>query len=199
MLLLIGACGSSYKHLAKTNGDIGCVQKFQPVISTALYNTNVNVIGNHLSGILIIKRMADSSLRMVFSNEAGFKFFDFEFAADGSFKVHAIIDKMNKKAVIKTLRKDFELVLLQNLDKSQSRVLSGDSVTYYDFGRGKDHYYYVTDTACKELLWMERGSKRKKILRAISQSMSSGIPDTIGITHNNFNFDIGLRRITYAE
>ena len=39
-----------------------------------------NVVGNHLSGLLLIKKMPDSSTRMVFSNEMGLGFFDFEFA-----------------------------------------------------------------------------------------------------------------------
>ncbi|HQY12763.1 MAG TPA: hypothetical protein PK133_11145, partial [Ferruginibacter sp.] len=77
-----------------------------------LYSTTVDVSGNHLSGLLLVKKMPDSSTRMVFSSEMGLSFFDFEFSADGNFKVYSIIKKMNRKAVIKTLRHDFELVLM---------------------------------------------------------------------------------------
>ena len=94
LLVVASACSSSYKHLQKATGDVGCLEKFKPDFSNALYYTQVNVIGKHLSGLLLIKQMSDSNTRMVFSNEAGFKFFDFEFAADGSFKVFYIIDEM---------------------------------------------------------------------------------------------------------
>src|ERR1700712_4842391 len=110
-IIFLSACASQYKGLRDTQGDINCVQKFKPVFVSALYNTQVNVIGKHLSGLLLIKTMPDNSIRMVFSNEMGFKFFDFGFGADGKFTVFSIIKQMNKKAVIKTLQKDFELVM----------------------------------------------------------------------------------------
>ena len=105
-------CASVYKHLQKTTGHADDLLKFKPAFKSALYSTSVDVTGNHLSGLLLIKKMPDSSTRLVFSNEMGFSFFDFEFSKEGEFKVHSIIKKMNKKAVIKTLRKDFELILM---------------------------------------------------------------------------------------
>ena len=86
-LFILFSCSSAYKGLQKTTGDINTVQKFKPAITVALYKTEVNVIGNYLSGLLLIKKMPDSSTRMLFSNEMGFKFFDFEFSKDGNFKV----------------------------------------------------------------------------------------------------------------
>ena len=103
-------------------GDITGLQKFKPAFTVALYNTQVDVVGNHLSGLLLIKKMPDSSTRMVFSNEMGFKYFDFEFAADGNFKVYSIIKQMNRKAVLKTLRKDFELILMNKLEIGRAHV-----------------------------------------------------------------------------
>lgn len=198
-IICFASCSSSYKHLTRSNGELSCIGQFRPKIETVLYNTNVNVIGNHLSGLLIIKQMPDSSLRMVFSSETGFKFFDFEFSQN-NFKVHYIINKMDKKSVIKTLRKDFELVLMHRLNVTDGYILKSDSNYYYTFPDGKDHYYYVTDPGCSKLLWMERGSKRKKIVKAIAINYQGSIPDSIGITHSNFNFEIGLKRITnYAE
>ena len=175
-----------------------CVQAFKPVFTTALYNTQVNVIGKHLSGLLIIKTMPDSSIRIVFSSEAGFKFFDFGFSGN-DFTVYYIYRDMDKKAVIKTLRKDFELVLMNRLNR-ESYVLKNEDELYYTFEDGKDHYYYVTNSGCSRLTRMERGSKRKKVATAIAQHFNEGVPDTIGITHDNFNFNIGLKRIyNYAE
>lgn len=185
--------------MTKGNGDLQCIDKFKPAITTVLYNTYVNVVGNHLSGLLIIKQMPDSSLRLVFSSETGFKFFDFEFSQN-NFKVHYIINKMNRKSVIKTLRKDFELVLMNNLNFADGYILKSDSNNYYTFPSGKDHYYYITDPACKELLWMERGSKKKKVTEAVAKDYKGSIADSISIKHTGFEFEIGLKRIiNYAE
>lgn len=179
--------------------DNNCVFAFKPVFTKALYNTQVNVVGKHLSGLLIIKTMPDSSTRIVFSSEAGFKFFDFGFSGD-QFKVYYIYKEMNKKPVIKTLRKDFQLILMNNLKAENAYAMKKDSLLYYTFPEGKDHYYYVTNSDCSELIRMERGSSRRMVMTAIAQNIQQGIPDTIGITHTNFNFEIGLKRIhNYAE
>ncbi|MEJ0101949.1 MAG: hypothetical protein WDO19_05035 [Bacteroidota bacterium] len=198
-LLWLFSCSAPYKKLQKSNEDVSCVQSFRPVFTTGLYNTQVNVVGKHLSGLLIIKTMPDSSIRIVFSNEAGFKFFDFGFAGN-NFTVYYIYKDMNKKPVIKTLRKDFQLVLMNNLAVKDAYILKKGSLSYYTFPEGKDHYYYITDSACHNLVRMERGSSKKPVMTAIAQHFNQGMPDTIGITHTNFNFEIGLKRIyNYAE
>ncbi|MFT3701944.1 MAG: hypothetical protein QM802_06230 [Agriterribacter sp.] len=175
-------------------GNNNCIETFKPNFSRALYNTQVNVVGKHLSGLLIIKTMPDSSIRMVFANEAGFKFFDFGFKGD-VFTVYYIFEQMDKKAVIKTLRKDFELILMQHINTASSYSMKKDGEFFHVFPNGSDYYYYITDSACGKLLRMERGSKRKKVVEAIAQNYTNGIPDTIGIKHSNFNFTIELKQL----
>jgi hypothetical protein len=176
-------------------GDINNLHKVKPVFTTAaLYNTQVDVVGNHLSGLLIIKKMPDSSVRMVFSNEVGFKFFDFEFAADGNFKVYSVIKQMNKKAVLKTLRHDFELILMEHLDSATS-IRTANGLLYYVFSQKKGYNYYITDSTGNKLIRMERASKQKTVVEAVMGNYINGIPDTIGIKHKTFNFTIGLKKI----
>ncbi|HEX5026036.1 MAG TPA: hypothetical protein VFV68_12230 [Agriterribacter sp.] len=180
--------------MQKLNGDANCVEFFKPFFPRALYSASVNVVGKHLGGLLIIKAMPDSSIRMVFTNEVGFSFFDFGFKGD-EFTVYHIIDQMDKKAVIKTLRKDFELILMQHIYAGSSYTLKNGSEYYRVFPHDGDYYYYVTDSACTKLIRMERGSRKKKVMEAITGDYTMGIPDTIGIKHNNFDFTIELKRI----
>ena len=177
------------------NGNVSTLQKFKPAFTVALYNTQVDVVSNHLSGILIIKKMPDSSIRMVFSNEIGFKFFDFEFSADGKFKVYSVISQMNKRAVLKTLRKDFELILMEHLDNSTVSIRANNGLLYYVFPQSKGYNYYITDSTGDKLIRMERASKTKIVVEAFMQNYINGIPDTIAISHKTFNFTIGLKRI----
>ena len=192
---MLGGCVSQYKQLQKIDGDASCIEKFQPRITTALYNTQVNVIGNHLSGLLVMKTMPDSSTRIVFTSEMGLSFFDFEFRKDGTFQVHHVIEKMNRKAVIKTLRQDFELVLMRGLSTQNATILRLDNRIFYAFPQEKGSNYYITDPDCKELLGIEKASRRKAIVRVIMKNYMNGIPDTIGIEHTNFQFNIGLKRL----
>jgi hypothetical protein len=194
-IVIMTGCRSPYRNLPVVQGISGCVQGFKPVFRSELFNTQVNVAGKHLSGLLIIKSMPDSSLRMVFSNEAGFKYFDFEFTEAGEFRVFYVIRQMNKKAVLQTLRKDFELVLMRFKKTEASYVLKKDSLYYYAFPQDKEVDYYITDASCSELLRIEKASRRKTKVSVIMQDYKNGVPDTIGITHRNFNFNIGLKHL----
>ena len=194
-LLFVVSCSPSYKQMQSAKADINVLQKFKPAFTVALYNTTVDVVGNHLSGLLLIKKMADSSTRMVFSNEMGFSFFDFEFKPDGEFKVYSIMQKLNKKSVIKTLQHDFELILMNNLDTSKAIVKANEGLTYFIFPQGKGFNYYITNQSGSELVRMERSSNKKTIVEAVMKNYQNGVPDTIGISHKTFEFNIGLKRI----
>ena len=195
LLLIMLSCSPAHQQMQSAAADVNLLQKFKPAFTVALYNTTVDVVGNHLSGLLLIKKMPDSSTRMVFSNEMGFSFFDFEFAADGSFKVYSIIKKLNKKSVIKTLQHDFELILMNNLDNSKASVRIKDGVTYFIFPQSKGFNYYITNQSGDELVRLERASNKKTIVEAVMKNYINGIPDTIGISHKTFEFNIGLKRI----
>ena len=194
-LFFLFSCAATHQKWKPATADINKLQKFKPVFTVALYNTTVDVVGNHLSGLLLIKKMPDSSLRMVFSNEMGFKFFDFEFGVDGNFKVYSVIKQMNKRSVLKTLRKDFELILMDRLDSSSTSVKINNGLLYYIFPQSKGFNYYITDSTGNELVRLERASNSKTVVEAIMQNYISGIPDTIGISHKTFDFTIGLKRI----
>ncbi len=192
---ILQSCSSLYSNLQKTQTDKTCLQKFKPEFKSALYSAKIDVVGKHLSGLVVIKKMPNSSTRIVFSNEMGFTFFDFEFEQDGNFKVHSIIKQMDKKSVIKTLHKDFELVLMQNLENKTSYSLKDSNLLYTAFPQTKGFYYYITNADCSELIKMQRASRKKVVVEAIMQNYINGIPDTIGISHQSFQFDIGLKRI----
>ena len=195
------ACSPVHKQMQTASADINLLQKFKPAFTVALYKTTVDVVGNHLSGLLLIKKMPDSSTRMVFSNEMGLTFFDFEFAADGKFKVYSIIKKMNKRSVIKTLQHDFELVLMNRLDNSNSSVRTENGFLYFIFPQNKGYNYYITNADGTELVRMERASNKKIIVEAVMknfgkvQNFAKVAPDSIGISHKTFEFNIGLKRI----
>lgn len=194
-LLVITGCTTVHSNMQPVQADMKKLQQFRPAFNVALYKTTVDVAGNHLSGLLLIKRMPDSTLRMVFSNEMGFKFFDFEFGNDGRFTVHSVIRQMNRKAVLKTLQHDLELLLMQDLDYSGAFVRMGNGLLYHIFPKRKGYHYYITDSSVNTLVRLERASGRKVITETIMKDYIGGIPDTIGISHKTFGFTIGLKRI----
>lgn len=195
-LLGLISCNTVFKNLSPATGDVQAITKFKPTFTVALYKTQVDVIGNYLSGLLLVKKMPDSSTRMLFSNEMGIKFFDFGFFSNGDFKVYYIIKKMNRKAVIKTLRKDFQLLLMEPLDTNTGYILTDTAAQkYFIFPQSKGYNYYITDSAVNVMKSMERASKKKSVVTVYAGNYVNGLPDTIGITHHTFDFQIRLKRI----
>ena len=191
--LALPGCASAYRHLRPALGDPTCIQHFKPALGTAIYKTSVDIIGKHLDGLLVLKAMPDSSTRVVFTSEAGPTFFDFGFARDGHFTVYHIIDQMNKKAVIKGLRKDFELILLEHT--ARGTCLTDGTQRYYAFPQEKGVNYYITDSACTRLDRVEKASKRSAFVIARLLDYRDGIPDSISIRHTKFEFTIAFKRL----
>ncbi|WPV69803.1 hypothetical protein [Chitinophaga sp. LS1] len=194
LLCILTSCTNVYKDLRQTTGDPACITQFRPQFDNTLYSTQVDVMKHHLSGLLFFKQMPDSSQRVVFANEMGFKFFDFEFTKDGQFIKHYMMDKMDKKAVVKTLRGDFELVLLHP-DLRQATVKKDDKFRYVVVPTAKGNNYYITDTTCTKLERVEKSSSRKPVVKAWLTDYKNGVPDTILIRHQGFKFNISLQRV----
>ena len=73
-------------------------------------------------------------------------FFDFGFSQDNGFTVYQIVPQMNKPALIKTLRKDFELIMFRNMDKNTILTACPTvGMVYHAYPQEKGVNYYVTD------------------------------------------------------
>jgi hypothetical protein len=193
---LIVSC-NQYRHMQKIQRSENCVLKFRPDFSRVIYKTSVDVVGNHLSGLLVFKIMPDSSTRVVFTSETGLGFFDFGFLPENGFVVYQIISKMDKKAVITTLRKDFDLIMFNNTSGQDAYDLTDSSLVYHAFPQKKGVNYYITDAECSQLIKLQRASNKKPIMEAIMNGLSPGnSPETILIRHLNFNFTISLQKLT---
>lgn len=193
--ILILSC-NHYRHLQKTGPGGFCVQKFKPDFHSAMYKTSVDVTGKHFSGLLLIKNMPDSSTHIVFTNEMGFSFFEFGFLPDNGFRVYQVTPKMNKKALIRTLRKDFELILFRNMDSTRSYSLTDSQLVYHAYPQTKGVNYYITNIPCSHLVKMQRASDKKPVVEAMFEENNPGLPpDSIFIKHLNFNFSITLIKI----
>jgi hypothetical protein len=196
LLLLLIACASEYKTRKPASLDEACIQKIKPPgIKTSWYTTHIDVIGKHISGLLLMKEMPDSSKRVVFTNEAGVTFLDFEFRADGSFQVKQVIKQLNKKAVVQVLRKDFELMLGIPFRKGISEAWEQDGERYFGSPQKKETAYFITGADCASLRRIELGSKRKKKVTVEMWGSDRTAPDSVKVKHYTFNMVIGLKKI----
>jgi hypothetical protein len=153
----------------------------------------------HLSGLLYLKNFDDGNTRVIFQSEMGSTFFDFGWNKKDSFQVFSIMDDMNKAALIKTLKKDFEMLLVKNV--------SDNPVGIYQFGKNPKEYYtrfnlekgfvyYVTDQE-RKLISVENADDKKKVIVMDIRPAADlqTLPEKITIRHLLGGFTIDLKKI----
>ena len=195
--LVVGSgCASDYKALNRTTVDENCIQKLRPNgIMTSWYDASIEAAGKHISGLLLVKNMTDSSNRVVFTSEAGVTFLDFQFFNDGSFKVHRVIRQLDKKPVIRVLRKDFELMLGIPFRKMSWQTWETETEKYFGVMQNKETHYFITGLDCASLHRIESGSKRKRKVSLQYSGTDIRRPDSIRLLHHTFAMRIDLRKL----
>lgn len=199
-MLFLVSCASPYKDLQKTEVD-QTVYRYKPEFDRVLYRCIVD--GRfifkkfHLSGVLFFKELKNGTKRAIFQNEMGMAFFDMQWDEDGTFEMKQILPQLNKEAVVKTLQKDMEMLLMIGLDKKSEILLKDDrgKQQYYRLKRGEDYIYYIIDS--EKLVKIENAGNRKKVV-SVNVGMKenkSSMPDSVFIEHHKANFTISLTKI----
>lgn len=196
LLIAISGCRSAYSGLETISVKDDCLANIRVHFNNELYKAQVDVMGRSLSGLLLIKEMPDSSTRVVFTTETGVSFFDFAFMGNGDFKVVNILERLNKKPVVRALRDDFELLLMKNTGKIPVESRRNATYFYHRFEKKKKQAWYLTDTQCQQLMGAELASKRKPLVKVEYINLGAkNSPDSIFINHLNFTFRIALKKL----
>ena len=193
--LLFTHCASDYKYMQTVESNPACISKLAPdQFQTSWYHASVDVVGNHISGLLLVKNMPDSSHRVVFTNEVGMTFFDFGFSRNGEFQVFNIINQLDRKPIINTLRMDFELILGLHFRNASYEVKTRDGELFYGVRQKNETAYFITTKDCASLRRLELGSARKRKVTVHVTGNGYPRPDKIELLHNTFNMQIKLTR-----
>lgn len=193
LVLVFTSCGSKNiaKHLKPVTLDrvIYEASYFSNPEIDYVYKANINVYGNELSGILIAKKINDTTHRVAFTTEFGNKLLDFEIS-ETNFKLNSIVDELNKKILINTLKKDFRLILRSNyLIKEQ---LENEKSKVYKSADGKNFNYLYINKLDEKLYKIVAASKRKEKIQIDFASEKNSVADSIVIQHYNIKLRIEL-------
>jgi hypothetical protein len=206
LLLLLSSCTTSY-HFKKDPETAGATEAYilQPLFQKQLYRCEVNGYflfrKFHLSGLLYFKNLSDTATRVVFQNELGITYFDFGWNKKDSFQVFHIMEQMNKPALIKTLQKDFEIVLGKKISKnvvSQKSKTNQEYISRHAFYKGFVYYYWSKGKpdACFQI---DYGTVKRPLVRFAFKPAAlqnqAGLPDSMSIRHYRAGFSIQLKKI----
>jgi len=74
-------------------------------------------------------------------------------------------------------------------------VQTNGTSKYITVPNKEGNHHYITDVDCAKLVRIEKASKRKAVVIAELMDYKNGLPDSIHISHKNFNFNIALKHI----
>lgn len=172
------------------------VSWFQSDTAHSLFNTKIDLMKNHFSGLMVIKPVAGGSYRVVFITEVGLKIFDMEFLPDREAKLHYIMDAMDRKVLIKTLSNDISLLLMIGLN-GQPKVLgpknSPVKIFRYRY-KGKKSYIHMKDEQAMPFYIKQASCLTNKVGVNLYGRPGSGL-DSAKIRHFNFRLSLDLYRI----
>jgi hypothetical protein len=154
-----------------------------------VYKTHIEIYGNDMSGIFIVKRINDSIHRMVLTTDFGNKLLDFEIS-ENSFKVNFIIDNLDKKIIINTLKDDFR-TLLQVNNKVVKKYKSNKEIIY----QTENYHYYYNDLITNNLNAIIKTNKRKEKVIFKFNSKKPTFAENITIQHHNIKLKIEFNQI----
>lgn len=196
-LLLITACRSDYSTLRPAKEvNSRCKSVLPENFTTSWYSASVDVVGKHLSGLLLIKKTT-KVYRLVFTNEAGLTLFDLSLDSLGDMQVHHVIRQLDKKLVLETLRKDFVLLLrIPFTMNTWNQWKDSDGHLFTGVHQKKETAYFITSEDCASLQWLEWGSRRKRKVTAYIFGSNLASPDSMKVAHHTFNMDIKLKKLS---
>ena len=139
---------SKFKHPKQCNRVVITNKAFEPVLNktkATKYKASIDVLKNHLTGIIIVKQTDSVSTHIIFVTEIGMKMFDFEWK-NNEMNAAYIFEPLNKPILIKALLSNFkQMLLLDVFDKSAGYCSNKKVKSYYEL-EGYKHRYIIADS-----------------------------------------------------
>jgi hypothetical protein len=156
-----------------------------------VYKAKIEVYGKNFGGILIIKKIAAESHRVVFTTEFGSKLFDFQFE-DDTFTKNFVIEDLDKKFIINILKDDFKLLV--NEKTKILEVYESENQRIYKTHNDERFNFYFINAGTGQLQKIVNTSKTKEKMEIDFMSSDGKIADTIAIKHSNIKLTIDLEK-----
>lgn len=158
-----------------------------------VYKAHIEVYGNQLSGLFIAKRINDTLHRVVFTTDFGNKLLDFELS-EKELKVNYIMEDLDRKMIVNTLRDDFRLLLKTN--HKVQEVFENEEYVIYKLADAKRFNYFYESKKDNQLIKLVNASKRKEKVIFEFESKNSTFAKYITIQHKNIKLKIELNQIS---
>lgn len=158
-----------------------------------LYKCQMEVYGNDISGIVIIKKMSNNVHRVVMTTDFGNKMIDFEISQT-DFKLNYVLPDLDKKMVINFLKNDFRILLQQKY--SVLDTFTNSESTIYTSKEDSFPKYLFMDKSTDLLQKIVVTNNNKEKINIRFEAKKHIFADNIEIQHKDFKIQIKLTQIT---
>ena len=192
-LFLFSSCGiPTVKGLPESHSAITEFSNpyFSDIKTDYVYKAKINTYDHVFGGILIIKKIKDHNHRIVFTTNFGNKIFDFELLND-DIEIHYIMEKLNRKIIINTLKRDFE-TLTQEHSKIYKVFKKNQQYSIYQSKTKNKYNHYLVSSSTQELTEIIHTTKAKEKIIIKFDNIQNSIAKTINIQHKKLPIKINL-------
>ena len=161
-----------------------------------VYKCQMEVYGNDISGILIIKKISETTHRVVMTSDFGNKMIDFEIS-ENDFKLNYVLADLDKKMVINFLKNDFQELLRQKYLVAES--IENDNSNIFRSEVDKKDYFLYFNKENSLLTQIVYTKNKKEKINFTFEAKKPTFAETIHLEHKDFKIDIKLFKITETE
>ncbi|RZJ72528.1 hypothetical protein [Flavobacterium sp.] len=190
--LLVFGCASKPKFTANSEVATAFNRYFSDKSQDYTYRTKITVYGHELNGILIAKKISDSIHRVVLTTDFGNTLLDFEIGQK-SFVKNSIVEDLDRKIVVNTLRDDFRLLFREKIVSSNVEMTEPDRIMTYEAVEARN--LYKLSYSDKKLISISKGSRKKEKVSVGFQSEKDIFADKIEILHRDIKLKIEMNRM----
>jgi len=166
-------------------------QYFSNPAEDYVYKASIDIYNKNFGGILIIKKTGNKEHRVVFTTEFGNKLFDFQYQ-DNTFTKKFILNKLDKKLIVNTLKSDFKLLINDNVLVDETYATNEEIIYKSEDGK-RFNYYFLKDDQLEKIV---RTSKTKEKVTITFKNLyeEKEFAEQIFIQHSNFKLRIELEK-----
>ncbi|SEW45704.1 hypothetical protein SAMN05421841_3365 [Chryseobacterium wanjuense] len=161
-----------------------------------VYKCQMDIYKNHVSGILIIKKINETTHRVAMTSDFGNKLIDFEIS-ENDFKLNYVLPDLDKKIVINFLKNDFQQLLKQKYPVSES-FENGNSNIYLSKIDKKAYYLFFNNEngLLKQIIYTKNNKEKIDFTFDAKKHIFA---DSLNLQHKDFKINIKLFQITETE
>jgi len=161
-----------------------------------VYKCQMDIYKNHVSGILIIKKLNETTHRVAMTSDFGNKLIDFEIS-ENDFKLNYVLPDLDKKIVINFLKNDFRELLRKQYPVNESFENDHSKIFLSKMDNKAYYLFFGKENGLLKQMVYTKNNKEK--IDFTFDAKKHIFADSLNLQHKDFKINIKLYQITETE